>query len=98
MSVIETLKGSPEFEQPLNKECERTLMVILPERLQELRERAYTIKQVYLSHPSDPCEIRMREITDGDETSYEAALKGVTSFENGLRVRDEPVPGVRISK
>ncbi len=98
MSVIETLKGSQEFERSPNEERERTLMAIFPERLQELRERAYTIKQVYLSHPSDPCEVRMREITRDNETYYEAALKGETSYEDGVRVRDEPVPGMRISK
>jgi len=97
MSVIETLNVSPEFEQR-RIERERTLWALFPERLRELRERANPIKQVYLSHPDEPCELRMRQITTSDGTRYEAALKGKTTYENGMRVRDEPVPGVEISK
>lgn len=97
MAVAEILHGSHEFEQN-SIERERTLLALFPDQLQELREQAHTIRQVYLSGLGEPCELRMREIVTDEETYYEVALKGDTAYEDGSRVRDEPVPGTRISK
>ncbi len=98
MVAIKELVGSPEFER-LPIEAEQTFIPLFPDTLMDLREQASTIKQVYLSGMDEPCELRMREITEpGGTIRYEAGIKGNERLEGGSRVRDELVDGVEITK
>lgn len=96
MITIKEKLGTPEFEHiPL--EVEQTFICIAPDRLAGYSEQAEPIAQPYLSGMDEPCDLRMREITQTDGTiRYEAGIKGNERFDEGGRVRDELVPGVEI--
>lgn len=73
--MIEIIKNNIEFEQN-NKEIERKLLPILPERLVGLRHDALPIEQFYISHPSEDFSLRFREtLKETGELDYRATLK-----------------------
>lgn len=73
--TTEKLTQSPEFEQNVAREIERKFMPIFPEQLDEYRTAAWPVEQFYLSHPSEPFSLRMREELKGGELHYTATLK-----------------------
>lgn len=74
--TVETIRGRKEFEQIVPHEIERKFMPVFPERLEPFRAEAIPIEQFYLSHPSEPFSLRMRETTDfAGNVTYVATLK-----------------------
>lgn len=63
-----------EREQ-LPREVEQKFIPIFPERLDVFREQAIPIEQIYLSHPSEEYNLRIRETIKDSRTGYKATLK-----------------------
>lgn len=83
--MIETLVASGEFEQPSHREVEQKFLPIFPEQLSPYRESAYPIEQIYLSHPDEDFNLRLRETFIGGELRYTATIKDRgTLTEDGL--------------
>lgn len=72
---IETLTAHNEFEQNSGREIEKKYLPLFPERLGHLRPESAAIEQLYLSHPSEPFSLRLREISKEGTVVYSAALK-----------------------
>lgn len=89
----EILTTSPEFEQNLMHEIERKFMPIFPEQMDEYRAEAWPVEQFYLSHPSEPFSLRMREQLKDGELQYVATLKDAgTMTEVGIDRMEVDVP------
>lgn len=77
---VENNTGSIEFDQSLEREkieTEKKYSPIDPnffDFLKQLHEQK-NIHQVYLSHPTEPFSLRLRQIEQGDKTVYTAAGK-----------------------
>ncbi len=83
--TTEKLTHGPEFEQKLPHEVERKFLPIFPEHLNEYRAAAWPVEQFYLSHPSEPFSLRMREQLKDGELQYVATLKDTgTVTEDGI--------------
>lgn len=73
---VEIIESRKEFEQSLPREIERKYLPVFPEALDDLRAEALPIEQYYLSHPSEPFSLRMREVCNPDgSVDYTATLK-----------------------
>lgn len=72
-------------------EVERKFLPIFPEKLDKFRDQAVTIEQIYLSHPREPYNLRIRETVKGDKASYKATLKdsGIVTAEGLDRIEIE---------
>lgn len=91
--TTEKLIHTPEFEQKLMHEVERKFLPIFPEQLNEYRAEAWPVEQFYLSHPSEPFSLRMREQLKEGQLHYVATLKDVgTLTENGIDRMEVDVP------
>lgn len=73
--VTELLSAAGEFERPPIREVERKYLPLFPEQLNKFRLEAMPIEQLYLSHPSEPFSLRLRETLRGGELVYTATLK-----------------------
>lgn len=73
--TTEKLRTGVEFEQNVLHEVERKFMPIFPEQLAEYRTAAWPVEQYYLSHPSEPFSLRLREELRDGELRYTATLK-----------------------
>lgn len=70
------LHASGEFEQKPNQEIEQKFIPLFPEQLDAWREMSRPIEQIYLSHPSEEYNLRLREsFTATGEPRYTATLK-----------------------
>lgn len=72
---VEKFNSTNSFEQLLPREVERKFMPLFPEQLNEYREHALPIEQLYVSHPSEPFSLRLRESVKNGTFVYEATLK-----------------------
>ncbi len=63
------------FEQNKYQEIEQRYIPLVPEQLAQFREQAYPIEQLYLSQPTEPFSLRLRESCRNGEPAYTAALK-----------------------
>lgn len=77
--TTEKIISSIEFEQKLTHEIERKFFPVFPEQLDEYRAEAWPVEQYYLSHPSEPFSLRMREELKNGELQYRATLKDTGS-------------------
>lgn len=73
--MVETLKADKEFEQNVPREIEQKFIPVFPEQVAAFRAEAYPIEQLYLSHPSEPFSLRLRELCSDEGVRYSAALK-----------------------
>jgi uridine kinase len=70
------LTNNKEFEQNPSREIEQKFVPIFPEQLDKWREQSLPIEQLYLSHPSEPFSLRLRESFDSaGKPRYTATLK-----------------------
>lgn len=81
--TYEIITKSMEFEQNIAHEVERKFMPIFPEQMEDYRAEAWPVEQFYLSHPSEPFSLRMREELKGGELSYTATLKDTGKLTDG---------------
>lgn len=72
---VEKVAYVNNFEQLVPREIERKFMPLFPEQLSQYREQAQPIEQLYLSHPSEPFSLRLRESVKNGALIYEATLK-----------------------
>lgn len=73
--MSEVISATREFERPPLHEVERKYLPLFPEQLDKFRAEAMPIEQLYLSHPSEPFSLRLREMLRDDELVYTATLK-----------------------
>lgn len=73
--MIETIQGTPEFERRPNREIEKKYLPLFPQKLDIFREQARPIEQLYLSHPDEDFNLRLREELRDGQLVYTAALK-----------------------
>lgn len=74
--MVKTTIETPEFEQRPYREIEQKYLPLFDDHLQDLRASARPIEQFYLSHPSEPFNLRFREsLTADGSLRYEATLK-----------------------
>jgi hypothetical protein len=81
--TYEIITKSMEFEQNIAHEVERKFIPIFPEQMEDYRAEAWPVEQFYLSHPSEPFSLRMREELKGGELSYTATLKDTGKLTDG---------------
>lgn len=72
---VEKIIHSKEFESKLPHEIERKFIPLFPETVEHYRQASHPIEQYYLSHPSEPFSLRVRESLVDGELHYEATLK-----------------------
>lgn len=72
--MSEKITTPQEFEQ-IPREIEQKFLPIFPEKLNVFREQAVPIEQIYLSHPSEEYNLRIRQTLKGNTVSYKATLK-----------------------
>lgn len=73
---VNNIENESMFEQKIPTETERKYLPVYPGRLLHFLNNAETIHQYYLSHPSEPFSLRLRESkTLGQETNHVATLK-----------------------
>ena len=83
--MVETLQGAYEFEQNAF-ETEKTYLPLFDSLLGSMRPDAVAIEQIYLSHPSEEFNLRVRESLKDGIPSYTATLKSKGAVEaKGLR-------------
>lgn len=74
--TVELSTYNKEFEQNALLETERKFIPVFPEQLSDLRTQSRPIEQIYLSNPSEPFSLRIRETLQNDGSLlYEATLK-----------------------
>lgn len=85
MNIVEKNNQSIEFEQNPGREIEQKFMPLFPELLEAFREQSVPVEQLYLSHPDERFQLRLRETIKDGELSYSATIKdrGVVTA-NGL--------------
>lgn len=97
MSIERTI-STKEFEQKVPREIERKFVPLFPEMLDRYRSESLPIEQVYLSHPSEPFSLRLREtLASTGELRYDATLKdkgaitqdGLDRFEQTCEISEE---------
>lgn len=72
--MIERMNHIQNFEQT-SHEIEQKFLPIFPEKLVEFRDGAAHIEQIYLSHPSEEYNLRIRETIKDGIATYKATLK-----------------------
>ena len=73
---VEKIILNKEFEQKIPREIERKFIPLFPEMLDAYRLESLPIEQVYLSHPSEPFSLRLREtLTSEGALCHEATIK-----------------------
>ena len=83
--MIEKIATLNKFEQKPFHETEQKFLPIFPEKLERFRDQAAPIEQVYLSHPSEAFNLRIRETVGRTGPVYETTLKDAgTTTEHGL--------------
>lgn len=81
---VEKYYNSVEFDQQSHREIERKFIPLFPLDLEIYRTSAFPIEQYYLSHPSEPFSLRLRESLEPDGAlHYTATLK-----DNGVLTAD----------
>lgn len=73
--MAEKITSNKEFEQQPNREVERKLLPLFPEKLEFMRQFAVPIEQMYLSHPSEEYNLRLRQTEKDGEAVFKATLK-----------------------
>lgn len=73
--MAEFITFNKEFEHKPNREIERKFLPLFPERLNEFLEYAVPIEQIYLSHPSEPYSLRLRQTEQNGQAVFMATLK-----------------------
>ena len=76
------------IDQKISEEIEKKFMPKSPNMFREFREKSCPIEQFYLSHPSEPWSLRLREIAKPEGIFYSAALKS-RSASSEVLLRDE---------
>jgi len=73
--MIETINAGGEFERRPNREIETKYLPLFPELLDRFRPNASPVEQLYLSHPDETFNLRLRETMQDGELVYSATLK-----------------------
>lgn len=72
--MSEKITTQQEFEQ-IPREIEQKFLPIFPQKLDKFHRLAIPIEQIYLSHPSEEYNLRIRQTRKDDKISYKATLK-----------------------
>lgn len=72
--MSEKIPDAKDFEQ-ISHEVEQKFLPVSVELLDSFRESAVPIEQIYLSYPSEPYSLRIRETLKNGEPKYKATLK-----------------------
>lgn len=72
---VEQIVSTKELESIAAREVERKFLPLFPEQLEIYRASSQPIEQFYLSHPTEPFSLRLRESLVDGELRYEATLK-----------------------
>lgn len=72
---VEQIVSTKELESIAAREVERKFLPLFPEQLEIYRASSQPIEQFYLSHPTEPFSLRLRESLIDGELRYEATLK-----------------------
>ena len=90
--MSEKITITQNFDQK-SREIEQKFLPVFPEKLAVFRNGAAPIEQVYLSHPSEEFNLRIRETTKNGIPAYNATLKdtGVVT-EHGINRLEYETP------